>query len=46
MPIARMYEEYSEVVYQFIYLLVGEKELAKDLTQETFKLASAGFKPR
>lgn len=36
MPIARMYEEYSEAVYQFIYFLVGDEELAKDLTQETF----------
>ena len=47
MPIARMYEEYSEAVYQFIYFLVGDEELAKDLTQETFVKAwksSASFR--
>ena len=47
MLIARMYEEYSEAVYQFIYFLVGDEELAKDLTQETFVKAwksSASFR--
>lgn len=47
MAIVRMYEEYSETVYQFIYFLVGDEELAKDLTQETFVKAwksSAGFR--
>ena len=34
-----MYEEYSEAIYQFIYFLVGDDELAKDLTQETFEKA-------
>ena len=36
MPVERMYEAYSEAIYQFIYFLVGDEELAKDLTQETF----------
>lgn len=43
MSIARIYEEYSEAVYQFIYFLVGEEELAKDLTQETFLKAMNHF---
>lgn len=41
--IARMYEEYSEAVYQFIYFLVGEEELSKDLMQETFLKAMNHF---
>ena len=36
LPIERMYVTYSESIYQFIYFLVGDDELAKDLTQETF----------
>ena len=36
LPIERMYVIYSDSIYQFIYFLVGDDELAKDLTQETF----------
>ncbi|MGN7479217.1 RNA polymerase sigma factor [Solibacillus silvestris] len=39
MPIERIYILYSENIYQFIYFLVGDEELAKDLTQETFMKA-------
>lgn len=36
MPIEQMYVNNSQSIYQFIYFLVGDDELAKDLTQETF----------
>lgn len=32
----QVYREHSEVIFQYIYFLVGQKELAEDLTQETF----------
>ncbi|MBA4538609.1 sigma-70 family RNA polymerase sigma factor [Bacillus aquiflavi] len=31
-----IYEEYSDKVYSYIFLLVKQKEIAEDLTQETF----------
>ena len=36
MLIEKLYVSYSESIYQFIYFLVGDDELAKDLTQDTF----------
>ncbi|WP_342472577.1 RNA polymerase sigma factor [Metasolibacillus sp. FSL H7-0170] len=30
------YDTYSEEIFQFIYFLVGHKETAEDLTQDTF----------
>ena len=30
------YELHSDRIYQYIYFLVGKKQLAEDLTQETF----------
>ncbi|MBK3496445.1 RNA polymerase sigma factor [Viridibacillus sp. YIM B01967] len=30
------YEQYSDAIYKYIFLLVGHKETAEDLTQETF----------
>jgi len=34
--VERLYLDYSDKVYHFIYLLVRHKETAEDLTQETF----------
>lgn len=31
-----LYFEYSDRIYSYIFLMVGEKETAEDLTQETF----------
>lgn len=36
MPIEKLYVSHHDRVYQFIYFLVGDDELAQDLTQETF----------
>lgn len=32
----KIYEEYSDKVYSYLLLLTGKKEVAEDLTQETF----------
>jgi len=32
----KFYEDYSDSIYKYIFLLVGNKETAEDLTQETF----------
>ncbi|GAE47983.1 RNA polymerase sigma factor [Mesobacillus boroniphilus] len=32
----KVYEEYSDKVYGYLLLLTGKKEVAEDLTQETF----------
>ena len=31
-----IYEKYADFVYRYIFLLVHKKEIAEDLTQETF----------
>lgn len=31
-----LYFQYSDRIYSYIFLMVGEKETAEDLTQETF----------
>ncbi|WP_369436177.1 RNA polymerase sigma factor [Lysinibacillus fusiformis] len=37
------YEMYSDAIFKYIYYLVGNKELAEDLTQETFYKAFQHF---
>ena len=32
----KIYEDYSDSIYKYIFLLVGNRETAEDLTQETF----------
>lgn len=32
----QVYEQHSDRIYQYIYFLIGNTELAEDLTQETF----------
>jgi len=32
----QLYVEYSDRIYRYIFLQVRQKELAEDLTQETF----------
>ena len=36
MDYAKIYEQYADNVYRYIYLMVHKKEIAEDLTQETF----------
>ncbi|WP_238473774.1 RNA polymerase sigma factor [Paenisporosarcina cavernae] len=43
MDLERLYFEYSDKVYHFIYILVRNKETAEDLTQETFYKAYKGL---
>lgn len=38
-----LYNSYSNNIYQYIYLLTGEKYLAEDLTQDTFTKAWRGL---
>ncbi|MEG0472676.1 MAG: RNA polymerase sigma factor [Solibacillus sp.] len=42
MRIEQIYITYSESIFQFIYFIVGDEQLAKDLTQETFIKAMQG----
>ena len=39
MEFEELYEQYSQTIYQYIYMLVGETRQAEDLTQETFTKA-------
>lgn len=36
MDYAKLYEQYADNVYRYIFLMVHKKEIAEDLTQETF----------
>lgn len=42
--VEKLYNDNSDSVYRFIYLLVRHKETAEDLTQETFYKAIKSFK--
>ncbi|MFJ7735414.1 RNA polymerase sigma factor [Lysinibacillus sp. NPDC097287] len=40
------YEAHSDAIFKYIYYLAGNKELAEDLTQETFYLHPVGVQRR
>ena len=35
----KIYQEYSETVYKYLFCLTSDADLAEDLTQETFAIA-------
>lgn len=37
--IEKVYKEYSNTVFKYLFCLTGKEELAEDLTQETFAIA-------
>lgn len=37
--IEKIYEQYSNTVYRYLFCLTGKEEIAEDLTQETFAIA-------
>lgn len=40
----QFYEQYSDAIFKYIFMLVGNKETAEDFTQETFYRAYKQFK--
>ena len=43
MTIEQLYTQHSDRIYQFIYFLVGQQQLAEDLTQDTYIKAMKGY---
>ncbi len=41
--IAKIYEEYSKMIYNYLYCLCFDNTLSEDLTQETFYYATKGI---
>ena len=37
--IEKIYEEYSNAVYKYLFCLTGKEDIAEELTQETFVIA-------
>ena len=42
--VGKLYEEYFQTVYKYLYVLSGNADLSEDLTQETFYQAVKSFK--
>ena len=42
--IEEIYKEYSETIYKYLFCLTQNKEIAEDLTQETFTIAVRDIK--
>ena len=42
--VGKLYEEYFQMVYKYLYVLSGSADLSEDLTQETFYQAVKSFK--
>lgn len=42
--VGKLYEEYFQMVYKYLYVLSGSADLSEDLTQETFYQAVKSYK--
>lgn len=42
--VGKLYEEYFQTVYKYLYVLSGSADLSEDLTQETFYQAVKSYK--